>query len=58
MATAAAVRQIRSMRRYTVRSTSLGSTVNTGFQGTSHPVLHRSLRIKDGVKIEIKKICR
>lgn len=52
MAIAAAVRQIRSMRRYTVRSTSLGSAVNTGFQGGSWNVYHRSLRIKDSVKIE------
>ncbi len=52
MVAAAAVRQIRPMRRYTVRSTSLGSTVNMGFRGISRHVYHTSLRIKDGVKIE------
>ena len=40
------------MRRYTGRSVSLGSAVNTGFQGASWHVYHRSLRIKDGVKID------
>ena len=40
------------MRRYTGRSVSLGSAVNTGFQRASWHVYHRSLRIKDGVKID------
>ena len=52
MAVAAAVRQIRPMRRHTGRSTSFESTVNTGFHGTSCPVLHRSVRIKDGSGID------
>ena len=52
MAVAAAVRQIRPMRRHTARSTSFESAVNTGFHGTSRPVLHRSVRIKDGSGID------
>lgn len=52
MATAVAYRQIRSIGRYTGRSVSLGSAVNTGFCGTSRHVYHTSLRIKDSVKID------
>jgi len=52
MAVAAAVRQICPVRRHTARSTSFESAVNTGFHGTSRPVLHRSVRIKDGSGID------
>ena len=52
MAVAAAVRQIRPIRRHTERNTSSGSAVNTGFHGTFRPVLHRSVRIKDGRGID------
>lgn len=47
-----AVRQIRPTRRHMGRSTSFESAVNTGFRGTSRPVLHRSVRIKDGSGID------
>ena len=52
MAVAATVRQIRPIRRHTERNTSSGSAVNTGFHGTFRPVLHRSVRIKDGRGID------
>ena len=52
MAVAVAVRQIRPMRRHTGRSTSLENAVNTGFHSTSRPMLHRSVRIKDGRGID------
>ena len=52
MATAAAYRQIRPMRRYTERSSNLGSAVNTGFQDTFRCDLHRNLRIKDSRGID------
>ena len=52
MAVAAAVKQIRPMRRHTGRSPSFESAVNTGFHGTSRSVLHRCVRIKDGSGID------
>ena len=53
MAVAAAVRQIRPMRRHTGRSATFESAINTDFHGTSRSVLHRSVRIKDGRGIDI-----
>lgn len=52
MGVAAAYRQIRPIRRYTANRANRRSAVNTGFHGYFLCDLHRSVRIKDDVKID------